>query len=135
MAQKREWSASPAHRRYSAWYILWLLPVVGAATLIYALDISKIYFAILGVIGSIGLLKTYLEIRSTRYSISPIRIEHEIGILKKTRDVIDMRHVKDVRLERGVVDYLLRVGTVTVTSRDQSHPELKLLTSADPGGW
>jgi membrane protein YdbS with pleckstrin-like domain len=79
----------------------------------------------LGTIFVMGVILFYKawKIRMTHYEVSPDRIEYGEGILDRRVDNLDMFRVVDIKLRRNIIDLLVGVGTVTLTTTDKSHPE------------
>ena len=73
------------------------------------------------VMGAILFYKAW-KVRMTHYEVSPDRIEYGEGILDRRVDNLDMFRVVDIKLRRTVIDLLVGVGTVTLTTTDKSHP-------------
>ena len=63
---------------------------------------------------------------SVHYRLTNHRFFHERGILKRSTDRIEVIDMDDITCEQGIVERMLGVGTVRITSSDRSHPELKL---------
>jgi membrane protein YdbS with pleckstrin-like domain len=68
----------------------------------------------------------WLLIRATRYRVTNYRIDFERGILTKRIDTLELWHVDDIRFEQGLVDRMMNVGSITITSDDKSTPRLEL---------
>ena len=81
----------------------------------------------LGLIIVIGLILFYKawKIRMTHYEVSPDRIEYGEGIFDRRVDNLDMFRVVDIKLRRNVLDCVVGVGTVILTTTDKSHPEFE----------
>jgi membrane protein YdbS with pleckstrin-like domain len=81
----------------------------------------------LGVIFVVGMMLFYKawKIRMTHYEVSPDRIEYGEGVFDRKVDNLDMFRVVDIKLRRNVIDLLVGVGTVTLTTTDKSHPEFE----------
>ena len=81
----------------------------------------------LGMILVVGVVLFYKawKIRMTHYEVSPDRIEYGEGILDRRVDNLDMFRVVDIKLRRNVLDLLVGVGTVILTTSDKSHPEFE----------
>ena len=80
---------------------------------------------------SIYLLATFATRRAVRYTLSPQRIEIEMGILGKRFESIELWRVKDVVLEQGALERLRGVGRITLYSTDQVDPQLRVGPVAD----
>jgi membrane protein YdbS with pleckstrin-like domain len=81
----------------------------------------------LGVFFVVGLILFYKawEIRRTHYEVSPDRIEYGEGVFERKVDNLDMFRVVDIKLRRNVLDCVVGVGTVILTTTDKSHPEFE----------
>jgi hypothetical protein len=82
-------------------------------------------FAGLGIIMLVilMLLTKIARLKMTRYEVSADRIEWSRGILDRKVDNLDMFRVIDLKLRRSLLDCIVGVGTVTVTTTDKSDPE------------
>lgn len=74
---------------------------------------------------AIGLRLAYLRF-SLHYHLTSQRMIHEVGLLRRVTDRIEMIDVDDVSMEQGFIERFLGVGTIRVTSSDRTHPELVL---------
>ena len=81
----------------------------------------------LGTIIVVGLILFYKawKIRRTHYEVSPDRIEYGEGVFERKVDNLDMFRVVDIKLRRNVLDCVVGVGTVILTTTDKSHPEFE----------
>ena len=76
------------------------------------------------VVGAMLFYKAW-KVRMTHYEISPDRIEYGEGILDRRVDNLDMFRVVDIKLRRNILDCMVGVGTVILTTSDKSHPEFE----------
>jgi len=60
------------------------------------------------------------------YELTSQRFIHSSGLLVRTTDRIDVIDIDDVAFTQGLVQRLLNVGTIQLTSQDSSHPRLLL---------
>jgi len=60
------------------------------------------------------------------YELTSQRFIHSSGLLVRTTDRIDVIDIDDVAYTQGLVQRLLNVGTIQLTSQDASHPRLLL---------
>ena len=63
---------------------------------------------------------------SVKYRLTNQRLFHEAGILRRVTDRIEIIDVDDVTVEQGIVERMLGVGTIRVTSSDRTSPELHM---------
>jgi uncharacterized membrane protein YdbT with pleckstrin-like domain len=74
-----------------------------------------------------GLLLTLMIRRlSVKYRLTNHRLFHEQGILRRVTDRIEIIDIDDVTFEQGIVERMLGVGTIRVTSSDRTSPELHM---------
>jgi membrane protein YdbS with pleckstrin-like domain len=73
-----------------------------------------------------------LLIRTIRYRVSNYRIDFERGMLSKQIDTIELWHVEDISLHQSLLDRILRTGTITIISHDETNPRLSLLGVPNP---
>jgi membrane protein YdbS with pleckstrin-like domain len=77
------------------------------------------------------LLATFAGRRAVRYSLTPQRIEIEMGILGKRYESVELWRVRDVVLDQTALERLRGVGRITLYSNDQVEPQLKVGPVAD----
>jgi membrane protein YdbS with pleckstrin-like domain len=90
---------------------------------------GQVWLAIIGANGAIwtALLARYFYLRFSRhYSLTNQRFTHVRGLLWRQTDRIEVIDIDDVAFTQGPVERMLGIGTVRITSSDQSHPELAL---------
>lgn len=63
---------------------------------------------------------------NVRYRLTTQRLEHETGILRRATDRIEVIDMDDIAFEQKVLERLVGVGTIRITSSDRSHPKLLL---------
>jgi len=69
------------------------------------------------------LLMKMALLKMTRYEISADRIEWSRGLLDRKVDNLDMFRVIDLKLRRSLLDCIIGVGTVALTTTDKSDPD------------
>jgi membrane protein YdbS with pleckstrin-like domain len=84
------------------------------------------------VVGLFILLYVWIQIRSTRYRLTTQRLFVRRGLVAKHIEEVELYRVKDVTVDQSMWQRILRTGTVTVLSTDDSTPELPLRGVADP---
>jgi uncharacterized membrane protein YdbT with pleckstrin-like domain len=77
----------------------------------------------LGVLAVLILLFKALKLRMIYYEVTADRIEWSRGILDRKVDNIDMFRVVDLKMRRSLLDCILGIGTVVLTTTDKSDPE------------
>jgi uncharacterized membrane protein YdbT with pleckstrin-like domain len=60
------------------------------------------------------------------YELTTQRFIHKAGILKRVTDRIEVIDIDDVTYEQGIIQRMLGVGTIKISSSDRSHPELTM---------
>lgn len=67
----------------------------------------------------------YLRL-SVAYHLTSQRFVHQLGLLRRVTDRIEVIDMDDVTLVQGPIERLLGTGTIKVTSSDRTHPEFWL---------
>ncbi len=70
----------------------------------------------------LALLAKMIALKSIYYEVTPDRIEWSRGIFDRQVDNIDMFRVIDLKLRRPLWECLLGIGTVQLTTTDESDP-------------
>ena len=68
----------------------------------------------------------YLSVKNSRCYIRPTRIDTEVGIFSKDINSLELFRITDMELRQGIVQRLLGIGTIHITSSDPHMPELVL---------
>jgi len=63
---------------------------------------------------------------SVRYRLTSQRFFHEQGILRHVTDRIEVIDMDDITFEQSILQRMVNVGRIRITSSDRSHPELIL---------
>lgn len=106
--------------------------VVSVASIVLGLlgNVSgSIWPAIIGINAAIwlALIARYFYLRlSCHYTLTSQRFTHMRGLLWRQTDRIEVIDIDDVAFAQGPVERIFGIGTVRITSSDQSHPELNL---------
>lgn len=72
-----------------------------------------------------------LKLKAISYTITNDRLEFERGIFARETDNLDLFRIKDLKLNRTLLDRMLGVGTVHLVSSDTSHPAIELYKIRD----
>lgn len=62
-----------------------------------------------------------------KYRLTSQRFEHEIGVLRRVTDRIEVIDVDDVTVEQGLIDRMFGTGKIHLTGSDRTHPEIVLV--------
>lgn len=62
-----------------------------------------------------------------RYRLTNQRFIHETGILRRVTDRIEVIDMDDIAFEQSVLERLVGVGTIRISSSDRTHPMLVLV--------
>jgi len=68
-----------------------------------------------------------LRLKITHYEVTLDRIEYSRGIFDRRVDNLDMFRVIDLKLRRSLIDCIVGVGQVVLTTTDKSDPEFTFL--------
>jgi membrane protein YdbS with pleckstrin-like domain len=75
---------------------------------------------------SVALVLAYRKL-GVYYELTTQRFIHKTGILKRTSDRLEVIDIDDVTFSQGLIQRLVNVGTVRISSSDRTHPELELI--------
>jgi len=73
-----------------------------------------------------GLVLLYRRM-TVRYRLTTFRFFHEMGLLSRTRNRVEVIDINDVTLHQGIIGRMFGVGTVHIQSSDVTHPNLDLV--------
>lgn len=129
------WSGSySAKAMYGDWLAAFAGTLLLGIVLVYAgstttLGVPKALLILLVVAaiiwGGLGLLLAYRRL-SVGYQLTNQRLIHHQGLLKRVTDRIELIDMDDVSVEQGIIQRMLGVGKIRISSSDRTHPELKL---------
>ena len=117
---------------YIGAYAKWILVSIAGTTV--GVLLSQIDFfaklpvplGLLGLVGLPGMLLVFLRFRTTKFKITPRRVEYERGIISREIDALELWRVLDVRYTQNLFDRLTGNATITLIGTDKSDPELQL---------
>lgn len=110
-----------------SWILAGLGTIGGIALCVFVPVLWIPVIAILAVVWLVlGCMLAYEKL-SVHYELTTHRFNHKKGILKRVSDRIETIDIDDVTYEQGIVQRMLNVGTIRITSSDRTHPELKLI--------
>ncbi|MGV3483420.1 MAG: PH domain-containing protein [Planctomycetaceae bacterium] len=87
--------------------------------LVIALGISAALFVIVGCIYAYRRLGYHYELTSQRFI-------HQVGVLSRKTDRIEVIDIDDVSFFQGPVQRILGIGTIDITGSDRTHPRLMM---------
>jgi hypothetical protein len=102
--------------------------IIVAVWIIYRESITWWWLPLVGIAAIWLLIGGQLSYRifSVRYRLTNQRFFHEKGILRRVVDRIEVIDMDDITYIQTILDRMLDVGTIRVTSSDRTHPELVL---------
>jgi membrane protein YdbS with pleckstrin-like domain len=65
------------------------------------------------------------------YELTTQRFIHQVGVLSRKTDRIEVIDIDDVSFFQGPVQRLLGIGTIDITGSDRTHPRLQMKGIAD----
>lgn len=115
---------------YGTWFTAILLTIAAIVLVaLFGAEIPNVWLwtgsAIL--IGWCCVIFLYLSRRwGVHYELTTQRFVHQRGILVRHTDRIEVIDIDDVSYTQGIIQRMLGVGAITITSSDRSHPVLVL---------
>lgn len=83
-------------------------------------------FIVVFIVNVIAVYFFYLGASRARCYVRPNRIDTEVGILSRKTDYVEMFRIKDLQLQQGFIQRILGIGTILISSNDETTPELEL---------
>jgi uncharacterized membrane protein YdbT with pleckstrin-like domain len=93
-------------------------------------QIALLVLSLLGIWLALYLLLLYRQ-WSVHYRLTNHRFVHRSGLLKRVTDRVEVIDIDDVGFQQGLFERIFGVGTVELSSSDQTHPYLRLKGIAD----
>ena len=111
---------------YEAWTLYALLSLILLVLCVWVQQswlwwASVVVIVVLWVRGTLVLAYRKL---SVAYRLTSRRFFHEKGILRRVTDRIELIDIDDITVEQSIIDRLVGVGTIKITSSDRTHPVL-----------
>lgn len=78
-------------------------------------------------VGLIIILIKWIANMATTYEVTSDRLILHKGILSKSIDEIELYRVKDVRIDFTIINQMADIGTITITSSDETTREAPLV--------
>jgi membrane protein YdbS with pleckstrin-like domain len=106
---------------------LGILTVLGGIAASFAGPAGWAIFGIAAILlwGVLALVILYRRL-TVRYRLTTYRLFHEVGLLSRTRDRIEVIDINDVTLRQGMIERMFNVGTIHVQSSDITSPNLDM---------
>ena len=123
---KGNYSAKAMYFHFSVGIVI---SIVSAVASFYFASFGRalfIWFSFSAVIAVALLIWLGIRKLSVRYELSSQRLIHKRGILRRVTDRIELIDIDDVTFAQGIVERMLGVGTITVTSSDRTHPKFDM---------
>lgn len=121
--EKEIWEDSPSQWINTIWFAVCIPGIFGTAYALTASNKLWLLLCLLLVPVPWAVWKA-ISTRKTDYAITSQRLTLETGVFKRELEEIELYRIKDTRLTRSFVQRLLRLGTITVISSDESMPTL-----------
>ncbi|MFO1065834.1 MAG: PH domain-containing protein [Pirellulales bacterium] len=130
-AERSLWQGGySAKAMYGTWLLCAVITVVGIVALVFTAPAAALAWPIGGgviVLLWVWALGVYLVRRlSVHYELTTQRFIHQEGIIVRKTNRIEVLDIDDVAFTQGIVQRMLGVGQIQLTSSDKSHPLLKL---------
>ena len=126
---KGGFSAKAMYGTWIACTILTLVAVVAAALLAKgdsANTLWMITLALVMLMWCYAICVYFYRRLGMHYELTTQRFIHQAGLLNRTTDRIEVIDIDDVSYSQGIVQRMLGVGKIRISSSDRTHPELLL---------
>jgi uncharacterized membrane protein YdbT with pleckstrin-like domain len=105
-----------------------ILLALAGIVLAFALDYG-LYPLLLTAAALVIVLVVWFQNLAAKYEITPERLIIRRGIIFKSIDEIELYRIKDVRIDFSLINQLAGIGTLTVSSSDETTREGDLVIS------
>lgn len=114
--------------RPTAKFVLFAYAVVGSLTAVASLLAYRgqarpaYFYAILaaGLIGLIWVAARHVRLQMTRLTLENSSLKFQDGLISKSTRMLNLAKVQDVRVDQGLTDRLLGIGTLTLETAGES---------------
>ncbi|HLL31101.1 MAG TPA: PH domain-containing protein [Allosphingosinicella sp.] len=110
----------------AGWGTIALVPVGILLTAVAPPEIGR-WPMVLTAVALLIVLWKWFENMAARYDVCPDRLIVREGIFIKSLDEVELYRVKDVRLDFSLINQMAGIGTITVTSSDQTTRDAPLI--------
>ncbi len=110
------------------WILIGLVSIGLMAASLFLSPLALIAIPIIWVIG--GLVYAWRRM-GVHYQLTSQRFIHQVGILTRKTDRIEVIDLDDVSFTQGPVQRIFGVGKIVLTGSDRTHPTLAMIGSAD----
>jgi membrane protein YdbS with pleckstrin-like domain len=119
----------------SQWENFWKFVICATIVALVAITLIGIKalreYAPIGICSALALMGLvawllYLSVKSSRCYIRPTRIDTEVGIISKDLSSLELFRITDMELRQGIIQRVLGIGTIRITSTDPNTPEMVL---------
>ncbi len=115
---------------YGTWAISAIVTIAAIILIaIFAMEVPNIWpiAAAVLIFWWVIAIGTYIYRRlSVHYELTTQRFIHQIGLLVRRTDRIEVIDIDDVSYTQGIIQRMLGVGTIRLTGSDRTHPEMVL---------
>lgn len=108
---------------YGTWVLGGIVTIGLVAGMVLVFPLIGLAIPVLWVF--LGGMFAYKKI-SVHYELTTQRFIHKKGVLKRVTDRLEVIDIDDVTYEQGIIQRMLGVGTIKISSSDRTHPELVL---------
>lgn len=108
------------------WLLCGLLTVAGIVAIVMATAMGLAVAATLVLLWLYSLATLAYRRLRVRYRLTNQRFFHEVGLLSRTINRIEVIDMDDITYRQGLVERMLGVGSIMISSSDRTHPEMWL---------
>jgi membrane protein YdbS with pleckstrin-like domain len=124
------WSGHPSQvlalRTYLLWGLMIVAAIAGGVVFAPAHFMLVFVFAFVILVAVFKMTWAYLHVQSLEYVVTTQRVRIVSGIFSKDIQEIELFRVKDTMAKQSLYLRLFGLGTITVISGDERHPQLVL---------
>ena len=89
----------------------------------YRQDARREYFYVIASMAALGLfiaVKRHIQLQFTRLSFDGHGLKYQDGFVSKSTRMLNLSKIQDVRVDQGLTDRMLGIGTITLETAGES---------------
>ena len=109
--------------------------IIGLALLLLGAALAQLYNALFLSIVALALLvliDVWVKFASRKYRITNQRLFLTTGLIARKTEEIELFRIKDVKVDQSILQRMLKYGTITVYSSDETAPQLMMIGIGRP---
>ena len=108
------------------WFLLTVLSCMLVVACLVLPPFIPVFVGVIALIWVYGLMILVYRKLSIHYRLTSQRLFHEVGILTRTTNRIEVIDMNDITFQQGLIERMMGTGTIYIQSTDLTDPKLVL---------